>query len=501
MLIPVSGLAGQPSGRLAIGVATLGAERLDFQRPSGSTNSEISRAINGLLVEYSPSGEFVPGLASSWTVSPDGKTWDVLLRKGVKWHNGETLTAEDVVFGIERMKRPEISAGLSVSGLTEALERVEAVDPYHVRYHFRVPYAVFPLYADLVPPVPKKFIEKVGDEVFSNEQPVGTGQFKFVKRVKGSEYEFEAFDNYYGAPPRFKTLVIKIIPESAARLAALRTGEIDIAKDCQGEMYQQVKNSPNLGIASTESGGVALMTFAEQYDKASPWSDVRVRRAVAYGIDREAIAKAVFRGEGFPAVFPEGSFAFGIPKDLKPYPYDPAKAKALLALAGYPNGLPGVWDLQTFQSASSPFQPQIAEAAASYLAKIGIKTKLQVMETGAFSAAYTGKKLKGLPISGSGETRFDVGSKNNIWGAKAPGWSQLNNEDTNRLWEQQLVTVDREKRRKILEEAVRIIADEARLVSFVETKSIFCYGPKVKEYTRWRGNIYATAHLEGVTLK
>jgi peptide/nickel transport system substrate-binding protein len=490
-----------PEGKIVIGVPSLGGERLDYTRPSGTTNGEIRRVLSRELIEFGPNGEYVPGVAESWKMSADGKTWDLFLRKGVKWQNGDTLTSEDVVFGVQRMRRPEISAGQFVSDLLDNLVKVEVVDNYHVRYHFKNPFPMFPYFVNMALPVPKKYIEKVGDDVFSNEKPVGMGPFKFVRRVKGSEYEFEAFDGYFGKVPPFKTLILKIMPENATRLAALKTGEIDIAKDVQGRMLLEVKDTPGLTITTTPSGAVSYLNFAHRYEKDSPWADLRVRKAVAYAMDLQTIAKTIFQGEATPAIFPDCSFCFGMPKDMKPWPYDPEKAKALLAEAGYPNGLPGEWDIQTQISGSAPFQPEVTQAAAGYLAKIGIKTKYQLIEGGAYAAAFKAKKLKGLPVKASGETRFDVGLKTDVWAARAEAWSMLKDEDTNKLWDEELVTVDREKRRKLLEEAVHIIIEDVRLVPFVEINTVYGLGPKIKEYNLRKGQVWVTDQLENIVLK
>jgi peptide/nickel transport system substrate-binding protein len=491
----------EPKGRLVIGVPSLGGERIDYTRPSGTTNGEIRRVLSRNLIEFGQTGEYVPGIAESWKMSPDGKTWDLMLRKGVRWHNGDTLTSEDVVYGIARMRRPEISAGQFVSDLLDNLTKVEAVNDYHVRYHFKKPFPVFPFFVNSALPVPKMYIEKVGDDVFSNEKPVGMGPFKFVRRVKGSEYEFEAFEQYFGTVPPVKTLILKIMPENATRMAALKAGEIDVAKDVQGRMLQEVKRTPGLSVVTTPSGAVSYMNFSHRYEKDSPWADLRVRKAVAYAMDLETIAKTIFQGEATPAVFPDCSFCFGMPKEMKPWPYDPEKAKALLTEAGYPNGLPGEWDLQTQISGSAPFQPEVAQAAAGYLAKIGIKTRYQLIEGGAYAAAFKAKKLKGLPTKASGETRYDVGLKTDVWAARAESWSMLNDDDTNKLWDEQLATVDPEKRRKLLEEAVRIIISDVRLVPFVEINTAYALGPKVKDFPLRKGQAWVTDQLEKMTMK
>ena len=499
-LVVVGMASAEPKGKLVMGVPSLGGERLDYSRFSGTTNQELSRAINRHLIQFGYEGEYVPGTAESWKMSPDGKVWDLILRKGVKWHNGDTLTAQDVVFGVERMKRPEIRAGVFVSDLLDNLVRLEVVNDYHVRYHFKSPFPAFPYFVNSAPPMPKKYIEKVGDAGF-DDKPVGTGPFKFVRRIKGSEYEFEAFEDFYtGQIAPFKTLVIKIMPEGATRLAALKTGEIDIAKDVQGRMLEEVRGTPGLKTTSTPSGAVTYLNFAHRYDKNSPWADVRVRKAVALAVDLDAIAKAIYRGEATPAVFPDCSFCFGMPKDMKPWPYDPEKAKALLAEAGYPNGLPGEWDLQTQISGSAPYQPEVVQAVGGFLAKIGIKTRYQLIEGGAYAAAFKAKKLNGLPTKSSGDTRFDVGLKTDVWAARAAEWSMLDDADTNKLWDDQLATVDPEKRRKLLEDAVRIIINDVRLVPFVEMNAILGLGPKIKEYKLKKGQVVATDALETIKM-
>ena len=291
------------------------------------------------------------------------------------------------------------------------------------------------------------------------------------------------------------------MPENATRLAALKTGEIDIAKDIQGRMLTEVKNTPGLTITSTPSGASSYLSFAHRYEKDSPWADVRVRRAVALAIDTQTIAKTIFVGEASPSVFPDCSFCFGMPQDIKPFPYDPVKAKALLAEAGFPNGIPGEWDIQTQISGSAPLQPEVTQAVAGYLSKIGIKTKFQLIEGGAYATAYKAKKLKGLPVKGSGETRFDVGLKTDVWAARAESWSMLNDADTNKIWDEQLVTVDVEKRRKMLEDAVKIIIADVRLVPLVEINTVYGLSPKVKEYKLRKGQVWVTDQLENIVLK
>jgi len=398
------------------------------------------------------------------------------------------------------MKRPEIQAGYFASGLLKDLDRVQAINDYQVRYTFKVPFPVFPTFVNVALPVPKKYLDAVGDAGFDTK-PIGMGPFKFVRAVKGGEYEFEAFEGYFRKVPPFKTLILRIMPENATRLAALKTGEIDIAKDIQGRMLTEVRNTPGLTITSTPSGSSSHLNFAHRYEKESPWADVRVRKAVALAIDRETIAKTIFVGEASPSPFPDCAQCFGMPKDLKPWPYDPARAKALLAEAGYPNGLPGEWDLQTMISGSAPSQPEVTQAIGGYLAKIGIKTKFQLIEGGAFGAAYTTKKLKGLPVKGGGETNFDVGLKKDVWAARAEAWSMFNDDDTNKLWDEQLMTVNVEKRRKILEQAVNLMVSDVRLVPLVEINTVYGLGSKIKEYKLRKGQIYVTDQIENIVLK
>jgi peptide/nickel transport system substrate-binding protein len=266
-------------------------------------------------------------------------------------------------------------------------------------------------------------------------------------------------------------------------------------------MLLEVKKMPEMSVTTTPSGASSYLNFSHRYEKNSPWADVRVRKAVALAIDLQTIAKTIFQGEASPSIFPDCSFCFGMPKDMKPWPYDPAKAKALLAEAGYPNGLPDEWDMQTQISGSAPLQPEVTQAVAGYLAKIGIKTKFQLIEGGAYATAYKAKRLKGLPVKASGETRFDVGLKTDVWAARAESWSMLKDDDTNKLWDEQLVTTDVEKRRKMLEESVKIIINDVRLVPLVEINTVYALGPKSMEYKLRKGQVWVTDQLENIVLK
>ena len=278
-----------------------------------------------------PGNMLSPSLAESWTVSPDQLVYEFKLREGLKFHNGDAFTADDVKFSFYRAKGSKV--------LRDKVKEVVVVDPARVRFVLHEPWPDFiTFYGTILSGagwiVPKAYVERVGDDGFK-KAPVGLGPYKFVSYAPGMELVMEANEGYWRKTPSVKRLVFKTVPESTTRLAMLKRGEVDIAYLLEGPQAQEVKRDPNLKLAF--SGGIAIfyLDFLDQWDPKSPWADQRVRLAANYAIDRQALSEA----ETLGASKPDGqhvpqTFEFALP--LEPYPYDPAKAKQLLAEAGYP---------------------------------------------------------------------------------------------------------------------------------------------------------------------
>ena len=276
-----------------------------------------------------------PSLAESWSTSEDHLTHEFVLRPGVKFHDGEPVTAEDVKFSFERYH------GTSHALLKEKVASVETPDPRRMRFKLKEPWPDFlTFYSSATGAgwiVPKKYIEKVGDEGFKNK-PIGAGPYKFVSFNPGVELVLEAFDGYWRKTPSVKRLVMKVIPDEATRAAALKGGEVDIAYSIRGEIAEEIRQTPGLTLKPVVLQAPNWLYFPEQWDPKSPWSKLQVRQAANLAIDREGMSKALFLGYckvTNNAVVPYTFDYYWQPPDAV---YDPAKARKLLAEAGYASG-------------------------------------------------------------------------------------------------------------------------------------------------------------------
>ena len=388
--------AAAPSGQLTYAVhVSLAPTWFDpAETPSLITPFMVLYAMHDALVKFMPGAPQGKSLAEAWSVSKDGLVYEFVLRKGVKFHNGEVMTADDVKFSFERYR------GAAAKLLKDRVAAVEVVDPHKVRFRLKKPWLDFMTFFATPATgaawiVPKKYVEKVGDEGFK-KAPVGAGPYKFVSFKPGVELVLEAHEEYWRKPPSIKTLVLRAIPDESTRLAALKRGEVDIAYSITGALAQELKQTPGLKLAPTHFTFTTWLLFTDQWDAKSPWHDRRVRLAANLAIDRQSINQAAYLGLAKPALsfVPSGMDYFWA---APPYPYDPAKAKQLLAEAGYPKGFES-GDL----SGEMIYGSAIGEPVANYLQAVGIRTQLRLMERAAYYKEYADKKLRGLLHTGSG---------------------------------------------------------------------------------------------------
>ena len=463
----------QPEGQLIIAFdTTIAPAYLDPAETSGiATPFVFLYALHDALFKPLPGNDMAPCLAESWTESPDGLVYEFKLREGLTFHNGAPLTAEDVKFSFFRYK------GTSAKLLHEKVKAVEIVDTHRLRFVLQAPWPDFlTFYATTATGagwvVSKAYIEQVGDEGFQRH-PVGLGPYRFVRSNPGVELVLEANERYWRKVPSIKSIIFKGVPERATRLAMLKTGEADIAYLMIGDEGVAVKADPNLQLASTIPPAVWYLDFPEQWDAKSPWHDQRVRLAANLAIDRQAINEAERMGLGRPtgSIIPR-TMEFALP--LEPVPYDPARAKRLLAEAGYPNG----FDAGDF----NPLPPfySMAEAIGNYLAAIGIRTQMRTMERAVFMTAWREKKLKGLLMvatgaSGNAATRieaFVVSTGTYAYGG-AP--------DLDQLFQQQAVERDRSKRQALLHQMQRLMSERVMHAPVFEPATLHGVGPRVAE--------------------
>ena len=447
-------------------------------------------AMHDALVKPMPGNLMTPCLATAWTVSPDGKAYEFTLRKGLTFHNGDPFTADDVKFSFQRAKGARL--------LHEKVREVVVVDPHRVRFVLAEPWPDFmAYYGTLVTGagwvVPKKYVERVGDEGFKR-QPVGLGPYRFVSHTPGVELVMEAFEGYWRKAPSVKRLVFKSVPDSVTRLAMLKRGEVDIAYLLDAPQAQEVKRDPTLKLAF--SGGIAVwfLDFLEQWDPKSPWADRRVRLAANYAIDRAALSDAETLGASKPSgSFVPRTFEFALPID--PYPYDPARARQLLAEAGYPNGFDGgeLHQLPPYFS--------LGEALLDYFRAIGIRLKMRPMERAAYFAALASKKLKGVCVCTSALYGNAASRISEIFPSDG-AWAYGGYPDVDALYKQQARETDRKKREALLHQIQHLMHERVRIGPIWQYTWPSGIGPRVAEPALMLIDPYPwSAPLEEVRLK
>jgi len=251
----------------------------DPAETSGSiTSFMVLYAMHDAVVKPMPGNQVTPGLAESWNVSPDGLVYEFVLRKGVRFHNGDLVTAEDVKFSFERYR------GSARKTIKDKVAAVDAPDTGRVRFRLRQPWPDFmTFYANATGSgwiVPKKYVETVGDEGFK-KTPVGAGPYKFASFTPGVELVLEAFDQYWRKPPSVKRLVLKVIPDEVTRLAALKRGEVDVAYVIRGALAEELRRTPGLTLKHAALNATFWINFLDQWDPKSPWHDRRMRLAAS----------------------------------------------------------------------------------------------------------------------------------------------------------------------------------------------------------------------------
>src|SRR2546427_7517534 len=387
--------AAGPDGQMVWAVhVTLAPRWLDpGETESAITPFMVLYAIHDALVKPMPAGLNTPSLAESWSMSPDGTSYEFVLRQGAKFHNGDPVTAEDVKFSFERYR------GGAAKLLKDKVKDVQVVDARRVRFQLKEPWPDFMTFVGTTATgvgwiVPKKYVERVGDEGFK-KVPIGAGPYRFVSSTPGVELVLEAFEGYWRKVPSVKRLILKSVPDETTRAAALKRGEVDIAYFLNGPVAEDVRRPPGLKPAAVRTNAVFFLDFAEQWAPKSPWHDRRLRLAASLAIDRKAINEAEALGSsGLTGNIVPRHMEFALPID--PHPYDPKRAKQLLAEAGYPNGFDG-GDLTP-----NPPYFSMAEAVSTNLGAVGIRTRVRTMERAAFLTAWREKKLRGIVLGAQG---------------------------------------------------------------------------------------------------
>ena len=427
--------------------------------------------LHDALVKPMPGNINAPSLAESWTLSKDGLVYDFALRKNAKFHNGDPVTPEDVKFTFERYH------GSGAKLLKEKVKEIQLAPPNRVRFVLKEPWADFMAFYGTSATgagwiVPKKYIEKVGEEGFK-KAPVGAGPYKLAGFNPGVEATFEAFPDYWRKAPSVKRIVMRSIPDESTRAAALKTGEVDIAYLFGGPIAAELKKSSNVRIVAPILYGIYWLDFLDQWDPKSPWHDQRVRLAASIAMDRKAINEVEMLGLGrATGSFVPPEFEFSLKVD--PPAYDPARAKQLLAAAGFPNGF-DAGDL-------TPLPPytSLGEAVANYLQAVGIRTRVRTMERAAFLSSWREKKLRGLLIGATGAAG-NAAARLEPFVTSTGIYAYGTAPELEDLYARQVREPDRKQREALLHQLQKAVAERVLTAPIFQQAFLCGVGPRVEE--------------------
>ncbi len=427
-------------------------------------------ALHDGLLKPMPGSGSAPSLAESWSMSKDGLSAEFILRPGIKFHNGEPITSDDVKFSFERYR------GGAAKILKDTVKEIQLLGPNRLRFVLKEPWPDFPaFYGTFVASagwvVPRKYVERVGEEGF-RKAPIGAGPYKFVSFNPGVELVLEAFEGYWRKTPSIKRLVFRSLPDETTRAAALKSGEVDVAFLLSGPTAEDIRRTPGLRLVAPLLG-IFWLDFPDQWDPKSPWADRRVRLAASLAIDRQALSQAETLGFSRPtgSLVPR-DFEFALPIDAPAH--DPRRARQLLAEAGHPNGFDG--------GEMTPFPPynSMGETIVGWLQAVGIRTRMRTLERGAFMTSWREKKLHGVVltvtgVSGNAATRLESFVTKN--GAFAFGALP----EVDDLFRRQAREMDRKKREALLFQMQRILNEQATQAPVYHLGFPTGLGPRVED--------------------
>ena len=485
--------AQTPAGELTVSFhVTLAPSWFDpSTAPPQITPFGVLYALHDALLRPLPGQKMAPSLAESWTESADGLVYEFKLRRGLKFHNGDPLTTDDVKWSFERYQ------GAGARELKARVRQVEVVDGHVIRFHLKEAWPDFITFYGTTATasgivLPRKYFEQAGADGF-RARPIGAGPYRFVSQRQGIDVTLEAFPGHWRKAPNIKKLTMKSVPDSTTRLAMVKSGETDYALFLDGPEAEAATKDARLQVVDTRHASIFWIEFADQWDPKSPWSDKRLRQAVNFALDRKATSEAACLGYCPPAgvIVPRVmDFALQVP----PHPYDPQKAKQLLSEAGFPKGL----DAGEF--VAIPGFATVGEAALNHLNAVGIRMRMRPMERAAFYAAWQEKKLRGLfltAVGNSGNAASRVEAFMYSKGASAYGGYP----DIDELFLQQGRERDRAKREALLHRIQQLTIDRVMFAPLMDLRGLIAVGPRVADHTVNSIPMYPFPSYEDVRLK
>ncbi len=404
--------------------------------------------------------EFYGVLAESWEFQ--GKKWVFRLRKGIRFHDGTPFTAKDVVYSINRIKTDKKS--LQRSNFADVTE-LQAADDHTVIVTTEVPNAVFldRLHNRFM--ISKNAADKYGEE--ADQRAIGTGPYKFVSWQRGGNLVLTRHDDYWGPKPAIKEVVLRKVGEAAGRVAGLLAGQGDVINNVPVDEIPRLEQNPRVRVEKVEG---LRMYFLALNPGHKPFDNKLVRQAFNYAVDPTAIIKYIYEGNGFVMNGPLSSNVIGYDPNIKRYPYDPKRAKELLAQAGYPNGV----EVKLYFSPDRyPKAREVCQVIADQLSKAGVKTELVSQEFVIFwgQEGVNGGKL---PFYYVGRPAIDADTVyDQYFRSGTTKRVDYKNPEFDRLIDEEQRTGDPKKRMAILQQASRILMEDVPLVPLYTLAEIY----------------------------
>ncbi|RME64941.1 MAG: ABC transporter substrate-binding protein [Caldilineae bacterium] len=464
--------APAPAGEKTLVVA-IGADATGLDPESVMNNESgfvMSTIFDGLTKYKKGTSEPGPGLAESWEVSDDGTVYTFHLRQGVKFHDGTDFNADAALAEISRVTNPDDpyyvynQEGVhSFAKFTWGLvTNAEKIDDYTIKITLSEPHAPFlaslaMAWSGIMSPAA---VQEYGFGV--SDHPVGTGPFKLVEWVRNDHITLEANKDYWGGAPKVDKLIFRVVPESSVRLLKLEQGEVHILADVNPEDYERIRSNSDLALLTQP--GLTVNGISMPADTA-PFDDVRVRQAMNYAVNKDEMNEFLYKNAAVTAATGMPPILMGYPKDLQPYPYDPDKAKSLLADAGYPDGFEFTLLAYDNPRGYNPIGGKMAVAIQEYLAAVGVKINIKTLEWGAFLDARRQADNHDMGMVGwSGDNGdpdnflYELFSSDTI---PVGNTSHYSNPELDDILRKARTITDVAERAKLYEQAATIIHDDA----------------------------------------
>lgn len=466
---PALALNGKPAVDRDTVVMAISKEiaNLDGQVTASGDSQRYGWQLYDTLYAPDKQGKLVPSLAVSYEISPDLLTYTFKVRPNVKFHNGAVMSSEDVKYSMERILDPAVKSTRRPS-FAPVIDKVEAPSPDTVIFRLKQPDGAFlNKIAGYLFIVPKEYTQSLGTPEAFARAPVGTGPYKFVEQKVGQSVTLDRFDDYFGNKPGIKRLIFRLIEEPSSRVNALLANEVDLSDGIPTVDVARLEKTPGLSVVKLPIGSpLAVRIYSNE--PGSPLANPKVRLALNYGLDVNALIKNVMHGVGAPlSTYISSYYPVGVNKDLKPYGYDPAKAKKLLAEAGYPNGF------ETTIYSSSDWPKEIAETIAAYWSQIGVKLKIQRIDYAAWSRLNNTHKSGPLTLMQMSNAISDPIHPVQGAASKDGTWSDYSNPEVESLILEVNTKVNPQDRDRIFQKIGKILHDDAHSVLLTELIYVF----------------------------